>query len=106
MLVTRDTRDIPEDSFHHGHRRDKLRSSKLELSVAERSDSSRGNAAGTLLGTGGDRFFPVRHSFYIWTLSAAQTDPQKLDKKSSVFWDVTPCSRVESQPNKLSKSRE
>jgi hypothetical protein len=52
----------------------------------------------------------VIHSTYgrsaHWTLRAAQTDTQKLDKKSSVFWDVTPCSRVESQPNKVSKSRE
>jgi hypothetical protein len=26
-------------------------------------------------------------------LRAAQSDPQELDKKSFVFWDVTPCTR-------------
>jgi hypothetical protein len=34
MLFAWETRHIPDDSIHHGDRRDKLRSSKLEQSVA------------------------------------------------------------------------
>jgi hypothetical protein len=36
MLVAWETRHVPEDSILHGDRSDKLRSSKLEQSVAER----------------------------------------------------------------------
>jgi hypothetical protein len=36
MLVAWETRHIPDDNILHRDRRDKLRSSKLEQSVAER----------------------------------------------------------------------
>jgi hypothetical protein len=41
---------------------------------AEPWDSSGGNAAGMLPGTRRDRFLPVRHSSYIWTLGTLDTE--------------------------------
>jgi hypothetical protein len=75
--------------------------------VTATTSSGLANSSSQLLsaeppGLNRDRFLPVRHSSYIWTLCTLDTesgaDPQKLDKKSSIFWDVTPCSPVESQP--------
>jgi hypothetical protein len=74
MFVAWETRHIADDNILHGDRRDKLSSRKIEQSVAERSDGSRGNAAGTLTGTGRDGFLPVRHSSYICTLCTLDTE--------------------------------